>query len=193
MKFLISTTAIIAALVLITTISFAQNANDTCLTRQQWIDLKHQISQLKESNRERFYKIKLLTELSSIDTIAQTSDSLVLKYTGKDKKVLKKEKQIFRKGCITDSIVTHYNKTELVEYIESWKTTCDSPDTIDNDIAIFKYMQSRSRYEYDKEGRVSKYVFRISTPLSRRILFSYDAYGKRSEVVVKISEDEFWD
>ena len=105
---------------------------------------------------------------------------------------LKNEKQIFRRGCMTDSVVTHFNIKGQTVYSEWWTITCDNPDTIDNELVIFKYKRSYYRYEYDKEGRIIRYVLHLSTPLTRRILFSYDTNGNKTQSVERINEYDFW-
>jgi hypothetical protein len=173
--------------------SYGQIIPDTCITTSKLNALKAEVQKLKEANAIHLYNIRLLTELKFIDTLSRSSDSLVLNYIGINNQILKKEKQVFRYGCMTDSTITHYNRRGLIEYIEFWTITCDNPDTLDNEIAIFKYKGNYSRYEYDALDRVSKYVVRISRPLAIRNLYYYSNDGKRNQVSIKISDNEFWD
>jgi hypothetical protein len=166
---------------------------DTCITRTLFTEYKQKLYQLKDQNEIFFFRMLLFTQLKQIDTILQTKDSIVLNYVRDTNTTLKKEKQIFRRSCMTDSIVTHFNVNGQIVYSEWWTITCDNPDAIDNKLVIYKYKGRYDRYEYDRENRVTKYVVHLSTPYTRRILISYDSKGNKTQTVANINEYDFWD
>ena len=116
-----------------------------------------------------------------------------MSYLDNNELTLKIEKQVYNNNCMTDSIITHFNLKERITYSEWWRITCDNPDTVDNDLAIFKIKTTYYRYEYDKENRVTKQVIHISTPYTRRIIYNYDSKGNVTLSVKSIEDYEFWD
>jgi hypothetical protein len=117
----------------------------------------------------------------------------VVKYFDKTEKLIRTQKRYLRNGCTKDSLVIHYNKEELVTYIENWSSSLCDADTTDKENRYFIYKNSYSRYEYDSAKRVTKYVFHISTPMTRRMVISYDGEGKKSSKTIAIRDEEFWD
>jgi hypothetical protein len=174
-------------------ISHGQNMADTCLTERQFDQLKNRIYFLEGSNRVQQFQIRLLSDLSRIDTVHSSSDSLVVKYFDKTGKLLRKQKKYLRNGCTKDSLVIHFNKDALASYIENWTSSLFEAETTDKENKYFIYKNSHSRYEYDSVKRVTKYVFHISTTMTRRIVNSYDIEGKRTSKTIAIREEEFWD
>ena len=174
-------------------LSFGQKSSDTCLTERQFHDLKYRISFLVEKSITQQLQIRLLTELNQVDTVHNSTDSIVIKYFSRTGKIIRTQKKYLRNGCTRDSLLIHYNKNELTEYIENWSSSLCDADTTDKENMYFIYKNSYSRYEYDSLKRVTKYVFHISTPMTRRILISYDAEGKATRTTIKIRDEEFWD
>jgi hypothetical protein len=173
--------------------SYGQDISDTCLTEKQFNQLKNRIYFLEDNSRLQKFQIRLLTELNRIDTIHNTADSLVVKYFDKTEKLIRIQKKFLRKGCTKDSMVTHFNKDALLSYIENWSSGLCDADTTDKENNYFIYRNCFSRYEYDSLKRLTKYVFHISTPLTRRIVYRYDNEGTKSSDTIAIRDDEFWD
>jgi hypothetical protein len=155
--------------------------------------MKYRIFYLVDQNRTQQFQIRLLTDLTRIDTVHKSEDSLVIKYFDKTEKLIRKQKKRLTNGCTKDSLLIHYNKDELEEYIENWSSSLCDADTTDKENMYFIYKNSYSRYEYDSIQRVTKYVFHISTPMTRRILNTYDIEGKKSSKTIAIRDEEFWD
>ena len=184
---------VIILLVLSGYISYGQNRSDTCLTALQFHDLKYRIYLLAENNARQQFQIRLLTDLHRIDTVYNSADSLVIKYFDKADQLIRIQKKYLRNGCTRDSLVIHYNKGELLSYAENWSSGLCDADTTGKENIYFVSRNNYSRYEYDSAKRVTKYVFHISTPMTRRIVYSYDREGKRSSKSIAIREEEFWD
>ena len=166
---------------------------DTCLPKTQFYDLRHRMALLAEVNRDQQFQIRLLKELDKVDTVHNSMDSSVVNYLGKTGKIIKTQKRYLKKGCTKDSLVIHYNKDELTEYIENWSSSLYDTDIADKENWSFVYKNFYSRYEYDSLKRVTKHVFHISTPATRRTLISYDREGKHTSKTTAIRDDEFWE
>ena len=180
-------------LILLGHLSYGQKTSDTCLTERQFHDLKYRISYLVDKNITQQFQIRFLTDLNRIDTVHKSADSLVIKYFDKTEKLIRTQKKRLKNNCTKDSLLIHYNKDELEEYIENWSSSLCDADTTDKENMYFIYKNSYSRYEYDSSKRVTKYVFHISTPMTRRVLISYDREGKKSIKTIAIRDEEFWD
>lgn len=180
-------------IILLSRLSHGQKTSDTCLTDRQFHDLKYRISYLVEKNKTRQFQIHLLTGLNRIDTVHKSEDSLIIKYFNKSEKLIRKQQKLLKNGCTKDSLLIHYNKDELEEYIENWSSNLCDADTTDKETMYFIYKNAYSRFEYDSLKRVTKYVFHISTPMTRRILYTYDKAGEKSSKTIAIRDEEFWD
>lgn len=174
-------------------LTYGQNTFDTCLTERQFHDLKYRISYLVDKNRTQQYQIRLLTDLTRVDTVNKSDDSVVIKYFDKTEKLIRTQKKRLKNGCTKDSLLIHYNTDELEEYIENWSSSLCGADTTDKENMYFIYKNSYSRYEYDSLKRVTKYVFHISTPMTRRIINTYNKEGKKLSKTFAIRDEEFWD
>jgi hypothetical protein len=173
--------------------SFGQKSSDTCITEKQLYALKYRIALLANENITKHFQLRLLTELNHMDTVHNSTDSLVIKYISKTGKVIRTQKKYLKNGCTRDSLLIHYNRNELTGYMENWHSSICDADTTDKENTYFIYKNTYSRYEYDTLKRVSKYVFHISTPMTRRVLISYNAEQKAIRTVMTIKEEEFWD
>ena len=174
-------------------LSYGQTTSDTCLTERQFHNLKYQISYLIDKNRTQQYQIRLLTDLTRIDTVNKSDDLVVIKYFDKTEKLIRTLKKKLKNGCTKDSLLIHYNKDGLEEYIENWSSNLCDADTTEKENMYFIYKNSYSRYEYDSLKRVTKHVFHISAPMTRRIINTYDEEGKKSSKTIAIRDEEFWD
>lgn len=192
MKHFVTILFVLIAQLLTRQIVFGQTISDTCLTANQLYNLKYKIYYQSEINYIQSLQIRMLTELKRVDTLSYTKDSIVLNYISKTDSVLRTVKKYYNGDCLRDSLVIHFNKYGLTQYRENWAKSCNT-DTTDKDIKAFTYKNSYSRYEYDKLRRITKYVFHISTPMTRRIIFTYDTEGRRTQQTIKISDTEFWD
>jgi hypothetical protein len=167
---------------------FGQAASDTCLTRSQLYDMKEELYRQSDFNNDLLLKIRMLTELKKVDTLVHTRDSVAINYMDKTNVILSTIKKYYKDNCLKDSLVIHYNKYGLIYYTENWSTDCYT-----NPKDRLTYKNSYSRYVYDEANRIIKYVFHISTPMTRRVLFKYDSDGHRTEEIERIEDTEFWD
>jgi len=144
----------------------------------------------KEYKTLEGYTTRLSKELGKIDTTYKSKDSVAVVFTSRSGPTLKIEEKIYQAGCLHDSIVTHYNEKNLKEFEEYWTYFCGQQTSDEN---ILCYRSNYSRWEYDSLGRVIKYVFHLSTPLTRRLLFSYQPNGSVISKTEHITDAEFWD
>jgi len=140
----------------------------------------------------QYYKLRLLTELKKVDTLCNTKDSLVINYWAEGNLLLKTLHKYYEGNCLNDSATTHYNTHGLIEFVEHW-TQDYGPDTTDGKPFIFCYRSSYWRYEYDSLNRVTKYVHHLSTPYTRRILYTYNNKGIAARQVFSIYDTDFWE
>lgn len=94
---------------LIVQFSFGQYTTDTTIKKSALYDLKIKINKLQEAITFKDFELRLLIELKRIDTIHKSKDSIVLSYYSAHNTLLRKQKQEFKPGCMTDSIVWNYN------------------------------------------------------------------------------------
>jgi hypothetical protein len=173
--------------------SIGQYNPDTTIPKSALYDLKIKINQLEEANKFNGFKLRLLLELKRIDTIHKSKDSIVLFYYTDRNLLLQKQKQIYRPGCMTDSIVWYYNRKGLVEYIGYWTWSCRNVEKVNPNEKYLGYKSSYDRFEYDTFDRIKKHVYHKSTPMTYRSVINYDSHGKTSIKTTQISESEFWE
>ena len=170
---------------------FTQDKRDTTTPKTSLHDLRIAKKNHRDSNKFKEFEIRLLKELNKIDTIQNSSDTIVINFYAKTGKLLRIQKTYYISNVISDSIVLYFNRAGLEEYFCYWKCICSSNKDTFN-IRFFIPINCQ-RYQYDKLNRLIKKVETETWPNVRRMIFKYDINGNRIAEMEIINHSQFWE
>lgn len=177
----------------ITQTCIAQFRSDTAISKRALDSLQFTIFQQKETINRMHWAYEIKVNVKKVDTLRFRRDSVVVNHLSREGKIIKQEVLSYdRNLCIQYSEESYFNDKGQVAYAERWKFTCNKGVEGENE-SFFSGMRIHyERLTYDQQGRISERVFWHSTPLTRRILYTYDASGKQHLNRERITEHEFW-
>ncbi len=171
-------------------ITYGQNKQDTTIKKFELHELRNEIYELQKSNKRNEFKIRLLSELDRVDTIHVQKDTLIKKYYSKNNLLIQNEKLIYNLTCVTDSIVTFYNKQGLEEYYCYYKNLYQGDTGILKD--NFFLPLYFARHEYDNSGRIIKTVQNAAWQRATVMIFKFDELGNKRATFYRVPINEFW-
>jgi hypothetical protein len=180
-------------IIAITQTSIGQFRSDTVISKRTLDSLQFTIFQERETINRMQWAYEIKVNVKKVDTLKIRQDSVVVNHLNKEGRLVKQEVLSYDKdGCIKYSEESYFSDKGKVAYAERWMFTCKLTAKSDDEKSFSGMRIHYERMKYDEQGRISEHVFWHSTPLTRRILYTYDANGKQHPTIKRITEYEFW-
>jgi hypothetical protein len=178
----------------ITQNALGQFRADTIISKRALDSLQFALFQQKETINQMQWACQMKVNVKRVDSLKIRQDSVVVNHLSGEGKIIKQEILSYdTKGCLSLSDKRYFNNKGNVAYAESWKFSCEKPPKVNDDEFFFSGLRvGYQRMKYDEQGRIVLRVFWHSTPMTRRITYSYDSAGKQNQNRERIAEYEFW-